>query len=318
MKENRTPSNYLYLPKLNMNERRPLWSVIIPTYNCAHYLKETLQSVLEQDLGSEQMQILVVDDFSTKDNPEAVVQEMGQGRVEFFRQAHNVGKVSNYETGLLKSKGRFIHLLHGDDKVSPGFYNEMTAVFENNKGAGAAFCRSLYIDDLSRWKGLTGLIQDEDGIVEAIDKKLYVQQLIQTPSMVVKREVYETIGAFDRRLNCMEDWEMWIRIAHQYPIAVSNKVLAEYRTHAKNATNETFSNGSALETHDMVFKIVDGYFHSNDLKTLKEKRNKKQSQFLLLSYRDRKKLMSASEKMAFRKRILKLHFSLKTLITLFK
>ena len=106
--------------------------------------------------------------------------------------------------------------------------------------AGAAFSRTNYIDSKSRITGVTGMIQDNEGIVPDILEKLYTQQYIQTPSMVVKREVYETIGCFDRRLNCMEDWEMWIRIANNYPIAASNKVLAAYRSHHDNATNTTF------------------------------------------------------------------------------
>ena len=71
---------------------RPLWSVMIPTYNCAGYLRETLASVLAQDPGPEAMQIEVVDDASTRDDPEAVVREFGGSRVGFFRQPENVGQ----------------------------------------------------------------------------------------------------------------------------------------------------------------------------------------------------------------------------------
>jgi glycosyltransferase involved in cell wall biosynthesis len=66
---------------------------MIPTYNCAHYLRETLASVLAQDLGPEKMQIEVVDDCSTLDNPAAVVKELGRGRVEFYRQPKNQGYI---------------------------------------------------------------------------------------------------------------------------------------------------------------------------------------------------------------------------------
>ena len=105
--------------------KRPLWTVIIPTYNCANYLKETLASVLEQDPGEASMEIIVVDDHSTKDDPEAVVKEFGKGRVKFIRQEKNIGKVKNYETGLKASRGRYIHQLHGDDLVYDGFYKEI-------------------------------------------------------------------------------------------------------------------------------------------------------------------------------------------------
>lgn len=64
------------IPPISAEKLRPLWSVMIPTYNCAHYLREALHSVLCQDPGKDMMQIEVIDDHSTKDDPEAVVKEM--------------------------------------------------------------------------------------------------------------------------------------------------------------------------------------------------------------------------------------------------
>ena len=55
-------------------------SVMIPTYNCATFLRTTLESVLAQDPGPEQMQIEVVDDHSTEDDPAVVVRALGAGR----------------------------------------------------------------------------------------------------------------------------------------------------------------------------------------------------------------------------------------------
>jgi len=103
------------VPKVAEEVSRPLWSVMIPTYNCAQFLRETLASVLMQDLGPEVMQIEVVDDYSTQGDVEAIVQEMGQGRVGFYRQPENRGHVWNFQTCLERSQGRLIHLLHGDD-----------------------------------------------------------------------------------------------------------------------------------------------------------------------------------------------------------
>src|ERR1051326_8157020 len=77
---------------------RPLFSVMIPTYNCTQYLREALASVLLQDPGAEQMQIEVVDDCSTDADVRAVVEELGKGRVGYFRQDRNVGSLRNFET----------------------------------------------------------------------------------------------------------------------------------------------------------------------------------------------------------------------------
>ena len=308
---------HLKLPPLAFEIKRPLWSVVIPTYNCAHYLRETLISVLAQDPGKKVMEIIVVDDHSTKDDPETVVKEFGQGRVQFIKQEKNVGKVKNYETGLFASRGRYIHQLHGDDLVYDGFYKEMEALFNANSNAGAAFSRTNYIDYGSRITGVTGMIQNNEGTVPDMLEKLYTQQYIQTPSMVVKREVYETIGCFDRRLNCMEDWEMWIRIANNYPIASSNKVLAAYRSHHNNATNKTFMDGTALQTHQLICNLVDGYIETNIKMNFSKIRNQKQAAFWLLSYKNSKHELSLKQKWSFVSKILKLDFSLKNSYMLF-
>lgn len=313
-----TEPHYIKLAPVAEVIKRPLWSVVIPTYNCAHYLKETLSSVLAQDLGPEQMEIIVVDDHSTKDDPEAVVRQYGQGRVQFIRQKENVGKVRNYETGLQATKGHYIHQLHGDDMVRPGLYTTMGQLLKEYPSAGAAFCRTIYIDHQSRWTGMTGMVQDEEGIVPDMLAKLYTEQYIQTPSMVVKRAVYETIGAFDRRLNCMEDWEMWIRIANAYPIATSNQVLALYRIHEANATQKTFQDGSALPTHQLVCDIVDGYVHTEIKNKLKHQRAKKQTEFWLNYYTASRHTMSMVDKLRIGRFILAKDISLKILYRLLK
>jgi len=312
-----TAPYHIKIPKVTDDIDRPLWSVVIPTYNCAEFLKETLQSVLAQDPGEVSLEIIVVDDHSTKDDPEAVVKEFGQGRVQLIRQEKNVGKVKNYETGLTASKGRYIHQLHGDDIVYDGFYKEMEALFNANPTAGAGFCRTNYIDSQSRIKGVTGMIQDNEGVVPDILEKLYTKQHIQTPSMVVKRELYETIGCFDRRLNCMEDWEMWIRIANNYPIATSNKILAAYRSHHNNATNSTFKDGTALKTHQLICDMVDGYINPNIKKNFSKIRNQKQAAFWLLSYKNSNHELSLKQKWSFLIKVLKLDFSLKNSYRIF-
>ena len=307
----------LFLESIPESVSRPLWSVIIPTHNCAQYLRQTLASVLIQDPGEDIMEIIVVDDYSTKDNPERVVKDLGRGRVQFVQQQENVGKVRNYETGLKLSQGEVIHLLHGDDKIRPGFYQEMGSMLRSYPLASAAFCRSIYMDSLGRWTGMTGMIQEKEGIVENMLELLYVNQQIQTPSIVVRREVYESIGTFDRRLNAMEDWEMWTRIANNYPIAMSNQVLAEYRTHSENATMQTFQDGSALKIHQAVFDIVDGYVPESIKAKLNSLRNRHQAKFLFQSLLQCKSELPSGVINKMKRRIFSLDPGFRTLIRLF-
>ncbi|MBD3296374.1 MAG: glycosyltransferase [Candidatus Omnitrophica bacterium] len=261
--------------------RRPRWTVLIPTYNCANYLKEALASVLDQDPGPENMEIIVVDDCSKEDDPEAVVKGIGRGRVAFVRQKTNVGKVRNYETGLKLSKGILIHQLHGDDKVEPGFYKKMEELFDRYPYIGAAFCQSNYIDKSGKIIGRTGVEREDDGVLADWFSKIAAGQRIQTPSMVVKREVYEELGGFDRRLDCLEDWEMWVRIAARYPVAYTRALLADYRCSITSATQETLKDGTAFRTLRELIVLMDGLYSGNMTKEITKNRNVAQAEYWL-------------------------------------
>ncbi|HYC86146.1 MAG TPA: glycosyltransferase family 2 protein, partial [Chryseosolibacter sp.] len=129
---------------------RPQWSVMIPVYNCAKFLPETLNSVLAAGLPEGRMQIAVVDDCSVDSDVRELVDRIGNDRIEYFRQKENVGSLRNFHTCLERSRGHLIHLLHGDDVVRPGFYEKVEALFDRFPAAGAAFCRYEYIDEASR------------------------------------------------------------------------------------------------------------------------------------------------------------------------
>ncbi|MBE9178459.1 glycosyltransferase [Oculatella sp. LEGE 06141] len=228
------------------DDHRPLWSVMIPTYNCATYLRETLASVLAQAPEPDVMQIEVVDDHSTQDDPEAVVAEVGQGRVAFYRQPENLGHVRNFETCLQRSRGHLIHLLHGDDCVRSGFYDKLQSAFATHPEIGAAFCRHILMDERGHWQDFSRLEQSKSGILDQWLDRIAITQRLQTPSMVVRREVYERLGGFDRRLTWTEDWEMWVRIAAQYPVWFEVEPLAAYRMHSASNTGNAVRTGENI------------------------------------------------------------------------
>lgn len=247
---------------------RPLWSVMIPTYNCASYLRQTLGSVLAQDPGAEVMQIAVIDDHSTQDDPEAVVAELGQGRVEFYRQPQNVGHTCNFASCLQRSRGYLVHLLHGDDYVLDGFYRNLQRGFEQHPEIGAAFCRQIYMDEQGHWQEFSGLEQLNSGILGNWLEKIAIYQRIQTPSIVVRRSVYEHLGGFDHRLSWAEDWEMWVRIAAHYPCWYEPQPLAAYRKHSASNTGRYACTGENIRDLVRVIEIIKAYLPSEKATSL--------------------------------------------------
>jgi glycosyltransferase involved in cell wall biosynthesis len=240
---------------------RTLWSVMIPTFNCASYLHETLASVLAQDPGAEVMQIEVIDDGSTQDDPAAVVKELGRGRVGFYRQKANVGYIRNFETCLERSRGQLIHLLHGDDYVRDGFYRQMEQAFEQKPEIGAAFCRSLYIDEQGHWQSISPLERSESGILSNWLEQIAEGQRLTTPSIVVRRDVYEKLGGFNPCFSCAgEDWEMWVRIAAHYPVWFEVEPLAAYRVKRSGSlTGNSALTGELVRDMRMATEIIESY-----------------------------------------------------------
>ncbi len=252
------------IPPVPEGVTRPVWSVMIPTYNCAKYLRETLASVLAQDLGPEVMQIEVVDDHSTQDDPEAVVEELSHGRVKFYQQPENVGYIRNFETCLQRSQGKLIHLLHGDDCVRDGFYRKLQRGFDEKPEIGAAFCRHIIMDEQNHWTWISWLEQAESGILDNWLERIAVQQRIQTPSIVVRRDVYERFGGFDRRISCWgEDWEMWVRIAAHYPIWYEVEPLALYRRSSASLSGRSVRTGEDIQDFRKAISITRQYLPSD-------------------------------------------------------
>jgi hypothetical protein len=77
--------------------------------------------------------------------------------------------------------------------------------------------------------------------------------------MVVRREVYEALGGFDRRLSWTEDWEMWARIATNYPVWHEVEPLALYRMHVNSNTGRYVRTGENVRDLGRVFSIIKNY-----------------------------------------------------------
>jgi glycosyltransferase involved in cell wall biosynthesis len=224
---------------------------MIPTFNCASYLRQTLESVLTQDRGPEQMQIEVVDDCSTKDDPEAVVRRIGQGRVAFFRKPKNEGAIANFNTCIRRSRGRLVHILHGDDWVLPGFYQRVTAVAEQNPDVALIASRSFFVDEENVIRAVTERLRELEHGAKAVGSFFY-QTPIQAPGIVVRRSFYEKHGGFLPALIHTADCEMWARAIGLGGGLVMPDVLASYREFAANDSGRLARTGENLKDFERL------------------------------------------------------------------
>ncbi|HET7896240.1 MAG TPA: glycosyltransferase [Flavisolibacter sp.] len=266
----RIPSSPPVIAPVDETVARPLWSVMIPVYNCAAFLPEALQSVLAQEMGESLMQIEVVDDASTDTDVQALVEEIGKGRIQYYRQAENVGSLRNFETCLNHSIGKLIHLLHGDDRVRPGFYQKMAGLFETYPQAGAAICRYAFINTAGKETHLPVLEAKEDGILSNWLLRIAERQRTQYAATVVRRTVYEKLGSF-YGMTYGEDWEMWVRIARDYPVVYTPEILAEYRVHHSSISSEKVMDGRVTADYLNAIEFIQQHLPERERKRLRSK-----------------------------------------------
>ncbi len=264
----RIPSSPPVIAPVQHSDQEYLWSVMIPSYNCITFLATTLTSVLQQDTGKN-MQIEVIDDFSTDGDVQALVKEVGKGRVGYFRQPKNVGSLRNFETCINRAKGKWVHILHGDDLVLPGFYNEIEMLFNLDNSVGAAFVNNSTIDASGKVRSVHPKILPTPGIIPDFLYKIAQYQRLEPPAIVVKRSVYESLGSF-YAAHYGEDWEMWTRIAANYKVAYSPKILASYRAlKAGNISSISINTGQNLTDLLTVIDLIQEHLPADKREEIK-------------------------------------------------
>ena len=229
---------------------RPFWSVMIPAYEPSAFLERTLQSVLGQDPGPDRMQVAVVDDRSPTVDVDALVDRLAPGRVEVYKNPENLGLAGNWNAAIRHARGHWVHLLHQDDLVLPGFYDRLARA-DGDDEVGMAFCQTAAFESEGEWMYISILERHGAGPIDNWRRKILRGQRLFCPAAVVRRSIYESVGGFRPDLKFVLDWEMWARIAGVRSAWFEPSVLVCYRVHEQSETSRLRKAG---------LDIIDGAF----------------------------------------------------------
>ncbi len=212
----------------------PKVSVVIPTYNCAHYLEQAIESVMNQTYRD--LEIIVLDDGSTDDTSQVV--RKYEGSINYIRQ-ENRGLPAARNSAIKASSGEFIALLDADDWWEPAKLAEQVPILDKDP----ELC--LVYSDLE-------VVYDDGSITPSflasrpIAASGYVfDQLLQSsfilPSTVLlRRSCLEQVGMFDESMSSHEDIDLWLRLCQRWNVALVRKPL----THRRQGTANMSSNES--------------------------------------------------------------------------
>lgn len=211
----------------------PSVSVIITTYDHAHYLADSIGSCLSQQHPD--LEVIVVDDGSN-DDPEVVVRRYPE--VRYLRKP-NGGLSSARNAGLAAATGTFVLFLDADDWLLPGALHASTACLARRPEAGFVAGGHRYaLADRSCPAHMSQLRFPIGAGAGTMDVERGYRDLVRLGNHVgmhgavmYRRSALEACGAFDETLRTCEDYDVLLKVAQRFPVAYHTDLVAVYRRH---------------------------------------------------------------------------------------
>lgn len=210
-------------------------SVIIPVFNAAAWIQQTIESILTQTVPV--LEILAVDDGST-DNTADIIREYGSPVVYINQQHQGVSAARN--RGIRTAKGNLIAFIDGDDHWHPRKLEAQIRLMEQKDLQWVSCEIQPFDSDTGAFvDGLTSPMQDGDVL-----KALFLNNFIGSATPLVRRNVFDQVGLFNEAYEARigEDWDMWLRIASLHLLGVVYEKLAFLRLHGSSAMSSTSMN----------------------------------------------------------------------------
>ncbi|MFT0892248.1 glycosyltransferase [Pseudochelatococcus sp. G4_1912] len=215
-------------------------SVVMPSYNHARFIAQAIKSVLHQSMGD--IELIVVDDQS-QDNSNAIIASIDDPRLRHIRLSKNVGACAAMNIAISHCTGEYIAICNSDDIWERHKLERQLAVIKTMPEVGAIFSDVSWIND--NGKELKGAALPHFSTVFAQPNRSrygWIRHLIETgnclchPSALIRRTVFETLGAYNNMLRQLPDLDMWLRVVQAYEIHVMRDRLVRFRIHANNTS----------------------------------------------------------------------------------
>jgi glycosyltransferase involved in cell wall biosynthesis len=210
-----------------MTKEIPTVSVIIPTYNRAHLIGRSIQSVLDQTYRA--FEIIVVDDGST-DNTYEMVKRFNDERIRYIKHDTNKGVASARNTGIKVARGKYIGFHDSDDECLPEKLEKQIGVFETAPSqVGVVYTDMLRISEDGKTKYWHSPRVTSNNL---IDPNTFNYQVggLATGVAIIRKDCFDAIGLFDENLPPLEDTDLFIRLTKHYSFEHIKEPLTRYYT----------------------------------------------------------------------------------------
>ncbi|MCF8721052.1 glycosyltransferase family 2 protein [Nitrospina gracilis] len=206
-----------------MTDKEPQISIIVPTFNRAWCLQETLASVCQQQFKN--YELIVVDDAST-DDTERLVKSFDS--VQYIRLESNQGVSAARNAGLRRARGHYICFLDSDDRWIDTKLERQWEWMQTHPGCPACYTDEIWIRNGVR----VNPAKKHRKYSGYIFQHCLPLCIISPSSVMLKREVLSRIGGFDEALPACEDYDLWLRLTFLYPVQfLEEPLIVKYGGH---------------------------------------------------------------------------------------
>lgn len=217
----------------------PLVSFVVPCYQYGHFLAECVNSICMQSYAN--FEILIMDNCSTDNTPE-VAKSFRDARIQYFRNASNLGAVQNFNKGLGLARGKYVWVLAADDRLrSTTVLQRYVDEMERDANVGFVFCRAIELHGetegkIVRWADCGD--QDRKWSEGAFFPLIVQGCCINFSSVLSRREGLSQIGFFPANLSFADDWYVWCMLAMNFGVAYFAEPMVYHRIHEDSLTNQ--------------------------------------------------------------------------------
>jgi glycosyltransferase involved in cell wall biosynthesis len=211
--------------------KTPVVSVVIATYNRAHLLEETLESVLGQRL--ENYEVIVVDDGSTDETPKIV--ESFAEKIRYYRQ-ENRGAAAARNLGVRQARAPWIAIQDSDDLSTPDHLQALYEYVESHPTCAMVFANGSYLegrehnrDTIIPLQKSRRLAMEGVGLIDLFEKSI-----VRLQAALISKAAFDAVGGMDESLRVCHDLDLFLRIYMSAPVAYLDRVVFRYRKHQGN------------------------------------------------------------------------------------
>jgi len=216
----------------------PMISIVIPTHNRCHFLKQTLESAFGQT--AKNYEVVVVDDGST-DGTRELLHGLSNDRLR-CRFKSQTGAPDTRNCGIEAATGQYILWLDDDDVLAVDAVAKHSEIIQQHPEVDVVYGVLQYFEDESG-KNL-GLFDPKDFSLNSdiLLSSLVAGNCIPNPGTMVRRSCYKKVGPYDTLFTRAHDYELWSRAAGHFKFKKNHTIICRYRIH-----NTNLSGGRAVD-----------------------------------------------------------------------